>query len=154
MDYLKIQREGMPPSFSNLPCHCYLLEVQPILCVHCEVSHLLLAFLSFQTLILTWEISLCWCVALPTPRICNANRLHLHTLLAAHYPIPWFKWFFTWCKSLSADCLALWLRPSGYVLIQNLLFLNISQPIKHMYNPAISGLKSCRSLSELQIQDQ
>lgn len=47
---------------------------------------------------------------------------------------------------ISVCCLALQLRLSGCVLIRNSLFLNDSQNIKHVYNAAISGLQSFRSL--------
>lgn len=50
--------------------------------------------------------------------------------------------FLKWCQSLLDDCLALRLRLSGYVLLQSFLFLSITQHIKHICNPAISGLKS------------
>lgn len=63
--------------------------------------------------------------------------------------LPWlyFKSFLKWCRFPHANCLELWLRLSGYVLLQNLLFLDINLNIKHLYNPAISGLQSFRPLS-------
>ena len=154
MGDLRIYREGTPPTFSSLPCH-------PVSWRFSQSSSFSVKFSTGSCSSFLHKLSFS-----PGrfPPACVGLLQHLTSAVLIICALTPFQQpqsyvmiilqFFTRHRSLHADCLALWLRPPGYVLIQNLLFLSISQHITCTYNPAISGLKSFRSLCELQVQVQ